>query len=94
MGWLPRWLELLAASLAVLVVAGVFFALARAVLLAVDRLFRGAPGSDTGAASTARRRSGARCPDDKCRTVNAVDAKYCARCGRDLAGAEQPAATT
>lgn len=87
MGWLPGWLELLAALIAVLIVAGIFFAVVRAMLTMMARLFRGGPGSD-GGVTRAAGPSGARpCPDPKCRTVNAAEAKYCARCGRDLTGA-------
>ena len=93
MGWLPGWLELLTALIADLIVAAVFFAVVRAMLTMMTRLFRGGPGSD-GGVTRAAGPSGARpCPDPKCRTVNGAEAKYCARCGRDLTGPEGPAMT-
>jgi hypothetical protein len=88
MGALPRWLVLLVALVAVLVVAALFFAIARALLAAVARLFRGGPGCDRGGIRPARRAGEVRCADEKCRASNAPGAQYCARCGRPLPRAD------
>ncbi len=72
---------------------GIFFAVVRAMLTMMARLFRGGPGSDRGVSRGARPSGAKPCPDPKCRTVNATEAMYCARCGRGLTGPKRPATT-